>query len=266
MDAVITGASRGIGRALALALASRMQAGDRLFVMARDHERLRSLVAEAGEVAGEIVPVIADLSRESTSRAAGQALVGELRPGALLIHNAGLWPSARVLIDGVEAAYATNCLCPLALQEPLLGAEKLARVMVVSAGLIAKGHFDPLRTPTGDDFGVVSTYCTTKLAGAIAMRDVARRHPAVDFVILHPGVVRTDLGARSGVLGALARVVKRLWEPPDRCAARLVRILDRARWATTPGEALWLFEEKDQAWPEAVLRDERAVLDRIAAG
>lgn len=263
MDTVITGASRGIGRALASALAARMQAADRLFVLARDVERLRSLATEAS--AGEVIPLVADLSRVSSSLAAGEQLASQVRGGARLIHNAGLWPSERVLVDGWEAGYATNCLCPLALQRPLLNAQRLSRVMVVSAGLVVRGRFDPARTPTGDDFGPLSTYCTTKLAGAIAMRDVARRHPEVDFVILHPGVVNTDLGARRGALGAITRVVKRLWERPERCAGRLVRILDRPRWQDGPGEALWLVEETRAPWPAAVDRDERAVLDAIAA-
>ena len=41
------------------------------------------------------------------------------------------------------------------------------------------------------------------------MRDVARHYPAIDFVIVHPGVVNTDLGARRGLLGWILELVKR---------------------------------------------------------
>lgn len=45
MDWIVTGASRGIGRALALALGAKATEGDRLFVLARDAERLRASVS-----------------------------------------------------------------------------------------------------------------------------------------------------------------------------------------------------------------------------
>jgi hypothetical protein len=120
--------------------------------------------------------------------------------------------------------------------------------MVVGAGLMVKGRFDPARTPTGQDFSGFRTYATTKLCFAIAMREVAARHPELDVLVLHPGVVRTDLGARGGVLGALLTLVKRRWESPATCADRLVRVLDRTRWST-PGQAAWQFEEEAKPWP-----------------
>jgi hypothetical protein len=96
------------------------------------------------------------------------------------------------------------------------------------------------------------------------MRDVAQRYPRVDFAVVHPGVVSTDLGARGGPLGWLLRLVKRRWESPEACAARLVRLLERPRWEEHPGAAPWFFEEAEQPWPSAVERDERAVLSAVA--
>lgn len=170
-------------------------------------------------------------------------------PGATLIHNAGLWPSKRELSpEGLETAFVTNHLAPLVMQQPLLDAKCLSRIMLVSAGLIVKGRFDATKTPTGEDFSSIRTYCNTKLCFALAMRDVAAAHPTIDVVVLHPGVVRTALGARSGLLGWLLSLVKRSWESPEVCAARLTRILARDRWSP-PGEARWLMEEQEQPWP-----------------
>jgi hypothetical protein len=50
--------------------------------------------------------------------------------------------------------------------------------------------------------------CTTKLAGAAAMRDEARRFPEVDFAVVHPGVVNTDLGTTRGPLAWMMKLVK----------------------------------------------------------
>jgi len=146
-----------------------------------------------------------------------------------------------------------NHLGPLAMQQRLLEAGRLRRILVVGAGLMIKGRFDPARTPTGEDFSGLRTYPTTKLCFAIAMRDVAAGHPELDVLVVHPGVVRTDLGARQGLLGWLLRQVKRGWEDPAVCAARLGRILARERWSP-PGEATWQVLEEPQPWP-AVAED-----------
>ncbi len=259
MDWIVTGASRGIGAALVKALADGPASGQRLFVLARDEERLASLRAPNIE----LVSLRVDLTRVADARRAGHELAERVVGKVVLVHNAGLWPSQRVLVDGIEAAFAVNCLSPLALQAPLLDRGVVSRVLVVSAGLLVRGRFNSKKTPVGDDFSAFRTYCTTKLAGAAAMRDVARSHPQVDFAVVHPGVVNTDLGARQGFLGWLLGRIKRRWESPETCARRLVGILEQARWEDTPGAAPWFFESSRQPWPEAVERDAAAIRQAV---
>lgn len=253
-DVIVTGASRGIGRALALALAG--PGADRLVLVARDGARLAEVAEEIERAGGSALPLAADLSSVAEARMLGWRLVELLDQGATLVHNAGVWPAARALTsEGFEQAFAVNHLAPLALQQPLLDARVLRRVLAVSAGLLVKGRFDPERTPVGADFSSFRTYCTTKLCFALAMRDVAAAHPEVDTLVLHPGVVRTGLGARGGPLGWLLALAKRGWETPETCAARLARILGRERWSP-PGAARWLVEEQEQPWP-ALAEDSR---------
>lgn len=258
-DIVITGASRGIGRALALALAPRIAKTDRLVLVARDEARLVEVCGAVERAGRRALVVAADLSSVARGRALGQQLVGLVEHEATLVHNAGLWPSRRELSpEGLEKAFVVNHLAPLAMQEPLLAAEKLRRVMVVSAGLIVKARFDAERTPRGEDFSSIRTYCNTKLAFALAMRDVAKEHPGVDVLALHPGVVRTELGARGGPVGWLLSLVKRGWEAPEPCAERLARLVLQApeeRWSPR-GQVRWLEEENERPWP-AVAQDEQ---------
>jgi NAD(P)-dependent dehydrogenase (short-subunit alcohol dehydrogenase family) len=245
-EIIITGASRGIGAALARALGP----DQRLVLVARDLARLEQLRTEIDPDGGRVRVLRTDLSSLAAAGMAGDRLSGEVE-GATLVHNAGVWPARRTLTaQGLETSFVVNHLAPLALQAPLLARGKLARILVVSAGLIAKGRFDRERTPTGDDFSALRTYCDTKLCFAVAMREVAERDRDVDVLVLHPGVVRTDLGARPGVVGALLALAKRGWESPERCAARLVRVLGRTRWSA-PGEAPFWFEETPTPWPAA---------------
>lgn len=258
MDWIITGGSRGIGRALVTALVSNLQEEDRVFALARDLDVLTCL---ANSVSGpaSVIPISVDLARIPEALEVGRQLTADVSPSAVLIHNAGLWPTKRVLVDGLEESFLVNCLGPLALQHQLLDNQRLARVFVVSAGLLIKGRFNIDKTPTGEDFSSFRTYCTTKLAGAIAMREMSRHHPNLDVAVVHPGVVQTGLGARSGILGALLRVVKKRWEQPDVCAQRLLRTLSEPSWSHGSGLAAWFEESQRARWPTAVERDASAV-------
>lgn len=246
-DFIITGASRGIGRALALAV----RPTGRLLLVARDPARLASVVAEVAARGGQALAVPGDLGSLAGARALGRTLAELAASGTTLVHNAGLWPAALARSpEGYESAFVVNHLGPLAMQRSLLASGKLRRILAISAGLMVKGRFDAARTPAGGDFSALRTYCTSKLCFALAMRDIAAAHPELDVLILHPGVVKTELGARPGLLGALLSLVKRGWESPEVCAARLARVLGRERWSL-PGEARWQFEEQAQPWPPA---------------
>jgi len=114
--------------------------------------------------------------------------------------------------------------------------------------LIGLGRFDATRTPTGADFSGFRTYANTKRAFAEATRALAAQHPTVQFAVVHPGVARTELGARPGLMGKVLGVLKRGWKPPETCAKRLAQRLDDALWSE-PGTAAWFFEGARADWP-----------------
>jgi len=249
-DIVITGASRGIGRALALATAARQADAARLVLVARGADALDEVAREVTARGGVATTVVGDLGTLAGASALADRLLATVDAPVTLVHNAGLWPSKRQLTsDGFEASYAVNFAGPVVLQERLLAAGAVDRMMVVGAGLMVKGRFDPDRTPVGADFSRIRTYCDTKLAFALATRELAPRYPDVDIVCLHPGVVRTDLGTARGPLWPVIWLAKRFFERPEVCGERLARILAQDRWSD-PGEALWMFEEEAKPWPE----------------
>lgn len=123
--ALVTGGSRGLGRALGLALAD---AQARVVLVARDEEPLRQVVAEIRARGGEAHGIAADIAnRDAASALAGQAaaLVG---PIDLLINNAStLGPTPlRLLLDtdceDLSRALEVNLVGPFRLTKALAGA------------------------------------------------------------------------------------------------------------------------------------------------
>src|ERR1700729_4331582 len=121
--AVVTGASRGLGYALADALAG---AGYRLVIDARDDVALQAAAASLASRHGwRVTPVPGDIA-DPGHRAALAAAAGEFGGASLLINNAGTlglsplpaladYPAADLL-----AAFATNVVAPIALTQLLL--------------------------------------------------------------------------------------------------------------------------------------------------
>ena len=166
---VLTGASEGIGRALALALAS---ARARLVLAARSAERLASLAQECSARGADVLCVPTDVSRRADCAALIDA--ARVRFGAIdvLLHNAGstMWSRLDELEDPelLERLMRTNYLGAAWLTWRALPAliESRGRIVAVSslAGLVGVptrtgysaskhamiGFFDSLRIELAD--------------------------------------------------------------------------------------------------------------------
>lgn len=138
--AVVTGASSGVGRAIALALAER---GARLCAVGRDSMRLAETVASAKTYSSAEAFEI-DLTDEEDFGPLVQSL--ERQSGLdILVHVAGvahLDPMERACIKNLDVQYRTNVRGPYALTQHLLPLLTAARGQIVfvnsSAGLSAK--------------------------------------------------------------------------------------------------------------------------------
>jgi NADP-dependent 3-hydroxy acid dehydrogenase YdfG len=184
---LITGASSGIGRALALAYA---QPSVRLALIGRNLERLTEVAAAARAKGAEVVPVRLDV-RDRTAMKDWMTAADASRPFDLVIANAGittgLAPQAITEDpEAVRAILATNLVGVLNSVEPL----------IVPMAARGRGHIAVI----GSVAGLISlpyspAYCATKAAVhayATALRGrLERRGILVSLVI--PGFVKTPL-------------------------------------------------------------------------
>ena len=85
--ALITGGSKGLGRAMAVALAG---AGARLALVSRDREKLESVAAEVAAAGSEAHVFVADVAREGDVARAEMDISGRCGPIDILINNAGI--------------------------------------------------------------------------------------------------------------------------------------------------------------------------------
>ena len=216
---VITGASGGIGEAIARTLLVRGQevtlvarAGDRLQAAA---QRLRSAAAPA-----RVHVQAADLALQSEVHDLASALA--TRPIDALVLNAALMPGARRLTaEGVEETLAVNHLAPYLLTRRLLpGLASGARIVVVGAdpSMLARAPVDLDDLGFARGFSATRAYMRTKNMNAMFCYALARRLAGSGITVNagHPGVIRTDLARHArGPLGLLLTLMRPLLPGPD---------------------------------------------------
>jgi NAD(P)-dependent dehydrogenase (short-subunit alcohol dehydrogenase family) len=179
--AIITGASRGLGLALARALAER---GFTLVLDARgadDLERATRTLGRLTDVTGVPGDVADPAHREALIAATGGHL-------DVLVNNASvLGPSpqpmlARYPLDELEHVYRVNTLAPLALTQ-------LALCPMSGAGRIINITSDAAREPYPGWGGYGSSKAALEQLTAI----LAAEHPALRIYAVDPGDMRTRM-------------------------------------------------------------------------
>ena len=235
--ALVTGASRGIGRATAAALA---EAGAHVLVhYGRSKQEAESLVADIQRKGGHADALSADLGAPDGAAVLSKqvhSIVGDRLD--VLVLNAGISKSARIAdhtVEDFDNLFATNVRGPFFLVQQLLPVLAKGSSIVVISSLVALSVVGKpgLENPS------VLAYAATKGALETLVRNwAAVLGPGGTRVnAVAPGVIDTDLSSfaktEAGREAALEmQALKRIGKPED--VADVVAFLasDAARWIT----------------------------------
>jgi NAD(P)-dependent dehydrogenase (short-subunit alcohol dehydrogenase family) len=216
---VVTGGSDGIGKAIAHNLAYKQL---KVVIVARNQPKGETaLQAIRNETQNKTLSlVIGDLGTISSCKDLAAKLLNHCPDLKVLINNAGIWKTTcEINPDGLEASFMVNHLAPFILSNQLLDLLKKnapARIVNVNAGLHIKGTVDLEKTPYGKDFNRFGTYANTKLCNVLYTCELARRIAGSGVTVnaLHPGVIKTNLGNSTGILGLVIRTAKLFFGSP----------------------------------------------------
>jgi NAD(P)-dependent dehydrogenase (short-subunit alcohol dehydrogenase family) len=186
---VITGATDGLGKGIASALAP---TGARLVLHGRNEEKGQRLIEELRPSAtGEFAFRRAELSSLGQVRSLAEALLEEERID-VLVNNAGVGTARprEESADGYELTFAVNYLAPFLLTRellPLLQRSAPSRIVNVSSAGQAPIDFADVMLERG--YSGTQAYCQSKLALVMFTFDLAEEleGSGVTANCLHPG-------------------------------------------------------------------------------
>ena len=216
--ALVTGGSRGIGRAVALALAN---AGASVAVNYRERtDAARAVVDAIRSSGGRAMAVGADVSRSAEVSAMVSAVAGELGPIDVLVNNAGI-----ALIRGVDDLTETDFdttiavnlksafLCTQAVV-PAMRAQKWGRIVNISSGA-ARGaggvglHYNASKAGME---GLTRGYAARLVKDGITVNAVA------------PSLIETDM-VKAGVATSPSRVPLGRFGTSEECAQAVLMVI-----------------------------------------
>lgn len=226
---LITGATDGLGRALALELAREPA---QLILHGRDDARLERIAGEIAGVPGAVAPrcVRADLADLDQVR----RMAAEVRDGTarldVLVNNAGIGfgepdgRERRTSVQGYELRFAVNYLAGFLLTLellPLLRATGSARVVNVAS--IGQQPLDFADLMIEHDYSGIRAYCQSKLAQIMSGFELASRVPAGEVTVnsLHPStymptkMVLQEMGHSVDSLEGGVEATRRLVAAPE---------------------------------------------------
>ena len=183
---MITGASSGIGKGLALEIASR---GANLGLLARREDLLNEIVSEASARNIKAVAASADVREVNAVREAADRFRAELGPIDVLIANAGigtshhatrLTPEHAANVIGINVLGAVNSVSAVL---PEMVERAQGRLVAISSLAAYRG------------LAKSAAYCASKAALTAYFESlrIDLRHTGVGVTIIHPGFIKTDL-------------------------------------------------------------------------
>jgi NAD(P)-dependent dehydrogenase (short-subunit alcohol dehydrogenase family) len=222
---LITGATSGIGKATAKALAEK---AFQIVFIARNREKAEEVKKEIVNASknNNVDYIIANLASKKSTTEGAETFIKTYSKLDVLINNAGVClPEKRITEDGLEETFQINHLTYFMMACLLLETLKKSddpRIINVSSAGHRSGKFDLQNLQSENKFSPFGTYCDTKLLNILFTLELARRLKDTGITVnaLHPGVVNTNFaGEFKGIYGFLYGLGKPFLLSPQKGAA-----------------------------------------------
>ena len=250
--ALVTGASTGIGKAIATELDRQ---GTDLVLVARNAERLGKLAASM-DVAAEVLP--ADLTDPAQLEVVARRCASTEDPIDLLVNNAGIWSFGALTGPAGEAAdtmVSLNVAAVVALSRAAVG-------QMVASG---RGTILNISSIAGSQpLPYEAVYAASKVFVTFFGQGLHEelRDSGVTVTTVAPGLTRSELHARAGQQRQISKAPGWLWMEAEQVAHLALRAASRRKVFYVPGLGYRIAASLAEVMPLTVNRKMAAMINR----
>src|SRR2546425_2301062 len=265
-NAVVTGASSGLGLEAAVALA---RLGARVVLVGRNPAKTAAASDYVRQRSGSptVELSLCDFASQASIHRLAAAVLARCPRLEILVNNAGTVSVERkVTVDGIELTFAVNHLGYYLLTRLLrdrIVASAPARIVNVASHLHYRGTLDFADLEFERGYHVLKAYARSKLGNVLLTCELAKRLRGTGVTVnaLHPGDVATNIwsGAPSWSQPILAIAKRLLMISPEEGARRITYL------AASPEVEGWtgLYFEKNRPTPPSQLAREDGLAARL---
>ena len=216
--AIVTGASRGIGAAAALALG---EAGASVVLAARTTAQAEANARQINAAGGKAAAIACDVSDYAACQRLVQETTERFGPPDVLVNNAGVIEPISMVGEADPAELARS------IEINLIGAYYVIRAVL--PGMIERGHGDIINVSSGAAHRPLegwSAYCAGKAGLAMLTRSIDLEHRAAGIRVFgfQPGTTDTDMQVtiRASGINMVSRIPREQLTPVAHPARAIV--------------------------------------------
>jgi short-subunit dehydrogenase len=241
---IITGASAGIGRATAVALA---QSGAHVVITARREARLQSLATELASSSGKILAIAGDIQNETFVQELVARTTDKFGRVDVLINNAGLGHRsalATMPLSDIQTIWNTN----------VMGLMAATQAAVAQMRQQVSGQIINVSSIVGQrPLPSSGAYCASKTAVNFLSRSLRMELKPDNIIVtlVYPGLTATEFAtARLGEQGSNRFGLKGI--PAERAAQAIVNAIRYGRTEVYISWYDWLFTHTNRLFPRLI--------------
>src|SRR6478609_7211753 len=221
--AIVTGASRGIGAAAALALG---EAGASVVLAARTTAQAEANARQINAAGGKAAAIACDVSDYAACQRLVQETTERFGPPDVLVNNAGVIEPISMVGEADPAEWARS------IEINLIGAYYVIRAVL--PGMIERGHGDIINVSSGAAHRPLegwSAYCAGKAGLAMLTRSIDLEHRAGGIRVFgfQPGTTDTDMqvAIRASGVNVISQIPREQLTPVAHPARAIVYLCTR---------------------------------------